>query len=122
MIWNQQIYIRNVLRKAKQLYRDEELGVSKITDPISSLVDLKYSSEFAGSIHEIGRDKFYVMYWTQEQIFLFQQFIKNDEIGSTSIDAMGSLVKPLPKPDGFKATIFLYQAVTALNGKILPVF
>lgn len=37
------LYSENVLRKAKQLYRDEELGVSKIKDPISSLIEIKYS-------------------------------------------------------------------------------
>jgi len=32
------------------------------------------------------------------------------------------LIKSLPKPDGSKAVIFLYQAVTVINGKILPLF
>jgi len=116
------LYSENVLRKAKQLDRDKKLGVSKIKDPISSLIQLKYSLEFAGCIQQIGIDKFYTMYWSPEQVFLFKQFMKKDEICSISIDATGSLIKPLPKPDGSKAVIFLYQAVTAINGKILPLF
>lgn len=47
--------------------------------------------------------------------------MKNDNVGSISINATGSLVKPLVKSDGSKIPIFLYQAVTSLNGKILPI-
>lgn len=115
------LYSENVLRKAKQLYRDETLGISEIKDPISSLIQLKYCLEFAGCIHQIGLDKFDVMYWNPEQIFLFKQFIKNDKSSSISIDATYFLIKLFPKPDGSKV-MFLYQAVTALNGKILPLF
>lgn len=116
------LYSEDVLRKAKQLYQDEKLGVLKETEPISSLVKMKYGLEFAGSIHQIGIDKFYIMYWTPEQIFLYKEFIKHDITGSISIDATGSLVKSLAKPDSSKSPIFLYQAVASLNEKILPVF
>lgn len=101
------LYSKDVLRKAKQLYRDEELGVSKEKDPISSLIKIKYGLEFAGCIHQIGIDKFYTMYWSQEQIFLFKEFMKNNDTGSISIDATGSLIKSLLKPDGSKAPIFV---------------
>jgi len=87
------------------------LGVLKEKDPISSLIKIKYGLEFTGCIQQIGLDKFYVMYWSPEQILLFKKFIKNDNVGSISIDATGSLVKPLVKPDGCKTPIFLYQAV-----------
>lgn len=32
------LYSENVLRKAKQIYRDKKLGISDIKDPISSLM------------------------------------------------------------------------------------
>lgn len=89
------LYSEDVLRKAKQLYRDKELGVLKENDPISSLIKVKYSLEFAGCIQQIGIDKFYAMYWSPEQIFLFKEFLKNDDTGSISIDATGSLIKSL---------------------------
>jgi hypothetical protein len=56
------LYSEDVLRKAKQLDRDKKLRVSNLKDPISSLVQLKYGLEFANCIHQIGLDKFYVMY------------------------------------------------------------
>jgi len=74
------LYSENVLRKAKQLDRDKKLGVLKIKDPMSSLIQLKYGLEFADCIQQIGIDKFYSMYWNPEQIFLFKQFMKKDEI------------------------------------------
>lgn len=56
------LYSEDVLRKAKQQYRDEQLGVSKEKDPIFSLLNIKYGLEFAGCIQQIGIDKFYTMY------------------------------------------------------------
>lgn len=53
---------------------------------------------------------------------MYKEFIKNNDTGSISIDATGSLVKSLSKPDGSKASILLYQAVASLDGKILPIF
>lgn len=113
------LYSENVLWKAKQVHRDQELGLSGIKDPISTIVNLKYSLEFIGCIRQVGIDKFYTMYWSPEQIFMFKQFIKTDDIGSISIDATGSLVRSLPKFDGSKNFVFLYQAVAAFNGKTL---
>jgi len=60
------IYSENVVRKAKQLYCDEEIGVSKIPDPIAFLIKVKYSLGFAGCVQQIGIDKFYIMYWSPE--------------------------------------------------------
>lgn len=50
------------------------------------------------------------MYWSPERIFLFKQFMKSNETGSISIDAIESLIKLLFKPNGSKDIIFLYQA------------
>lgn len=60
------------------------------------------------------------MYWLQ--ITLYNLFLKNDKVGIISIDATSSLTKPLPTADSSKSIIYLYQAVTGYNGKILPLF
>ena len=112
----------NVIRKAKQESRDKDLGLFKVKAALASVWDLKYSQEFNGSIHEIGLDKFYVMYWTPTQIFLYKKYHKEADISSISIDATGSLFKQIPKPDGSKRTVYLYQAVCGYRGKILPLF
>lgn len=119
---NRKRVVKEVLEKSVYTWRrDEANKLMNFGDPISSLVELKYSLEFAGSIRQISIDKFYIMYWSPEQIFLYKQFIKCDKIGSISIDATDSLIKSLLKPDNSKTTIFLYQIVASLNGKILPI-
>jgi hypothetical protein len=111
-----------VARKAKQEVRDKELGLFKVRSVLASLWDLKYGQEFSGSIHEIGLDKFYVMYWTKTQLFLWKKFLKGDDVGSVSIDATGNLVKQIQNPEDSKRVIFLYQAVCGYHKKILPLF
>lgn len=117
------LYNENVLRKAKQLEKDRMLGLYNVTDPILSIAQLKYKSEFVGFIRDIGMDKFYVMYWSDEQIFLYKIFNKKrfNSTGTLSIDATESLIKRINRPDSSSNAIFLYQIVAPFNGKILPV-
>lgn len=116
------LYNESVLRKAKQLDTDNKLGTAKDIDPITSIVQLKYKLEFSGTIREIGIDKFFVIYFSPEQLFLYQQFHKQTEKrGMLSIDATGSLIKKIKKVDESANSIFLYQAVVPFHTKILPV-
>lgn len=116
------LYRETVLRKAKQLDSDDKLGLAKVSDPIPAILDLKYKPEFSGIIREIGLDKFFVIYFSPEQLFLYQKFNREEpKIGMLSIDATGSLVKNIKKPDGTTNFVFLYQAVVPLKLKILPV-
>lgn len=64
------LYNESILRKAKQLYNDEKLGLDKISDPIVSVLQLKYKPDLS-SIREIGLDKFFVIYFSPEQLFLY---------------------------------------------------
>lgn len=79
------LYKGSVLRKIKQQVVDSELGVSKDTDPIVSIGNLKYLSEHQGSIHSIGSDPFFLLYWspiqehtykTYRMVFRFQNLQK----------------------------------------------
>jgi len=116
------LYSETVLRKAKQLDIDEKLGLGKVSDPIASILQLKYKPEFAAIIREIGLDKFYVIYFSPEQLFLYKQFVRQTEkTGILSIDATGSLIKSIKKPDDSTDFVFLYQAVVPYKTKILPV-
>lgn len=116
------LYNETVLRKAKQTDNDEKLGVNQISDPIASILSLKYKPEFSGIIREIGLDKFFVIYFSPEQLLLYQQFHRQTQkAGILSIDATGSVVKKIKKPDGSTNFLFLYQAVVPFKSKILPV-
>lgn len=116
------LYDETVLRKAKQMDNDEKLGLGKISDPVASILELKYKAEFSGVIREVGLDKFFVIYFSPEQLLLYQQFNRQTQkAGLLSIDATGSVVKKIKKPDGSTNFLFLYQAVVPFKSKILPV-
>lgn len=53
--------------------------------------------------------------------FYIKHLTKNELISVLSIDATGSLIKRINRPDGSSNVIFLYQIVAPFNGKILPV-
>lgn len=95
---------------------DLNLGLQNVTDPILSITELKYKPEFAGFIRDIGMDKFYVMYCSNKQIFLYKTFNKNrfNSTGALSIDATGSLIKHIIRPDGSSNVIYLYRVARAL--------
>lgn len=110
-----------VARKIKQETRDKDLGLFKVNSALASIWDMKYGLEFNGCIHEIGLDKFYLMYWTPTQLFLFNKFIKEDDVASISIDATGSLIKQLPKPDGSKRVVFPIPSRLQISSKDITV-
>jgi len=83
-----------VLRKTKQEYKDNDLGI-KLMNPIDSLVELKRNSRFAGSIYNIGIDPLFVHYWTGHQLIIYKDLCKN--YCRISVDAIGGLItKYLP--------------------------
>lgn len=117
------LYNKTVLRKAKQMDNNEKLGLGKISDPVASILELKYKAEFSGIIREVGLDKFFVIYFSPEQLLLYQQFNRQTQkAGLLSIDATGSVVKKIKKPDGSTNFLFLYQAVVPFKSKILQMF
>lgn len=85
----------DVLRKTKQEAQDKELGLFKVKSALASVWDMKYSAEFKGSIYEIGLDKFYLMYWTATQLYLYKKYQQEDDDGSLSIDATGAMIKQI---------------------------
>lgn len=116
------LYSETILRKAKQLDADKKLGLENVSDSIASVLQLKYKPEFSGVIREIGLDKFFVIYFSPEQLFLYKKYNKEPErIGMLSIDATGSLIKNIKKLDESTRYIFLYQAIVPYKVKILPV-
>lgn len=113
------LYNTNVLRKAKQEFRDSKLGI-EINNPVMSLIELKHTIPFAGSIHLISADPFIVHYWTPTQMILYKDACISDNKSSRlCIDATGSVVKKLYRTSQLlkSSHIFLYVAVLN-NGTI----
>ena len=92
------LYSLNVLRKARQEFKNKELydsvNLKLGTSAFENSIIIKRDSILKNFIHSVSFFKFFVIYWTPEQIILYKDFEKrlgdNFEI---SIDATGSLVK-----------------------------
>lgn len=96
----------DTLRKAKQERKDKVLSFTLGVDPVQSIVKMKFEQHI-GSIHGIALDLFFVHYWTPEQM---ATYILNPH--RISIDATGSLVKKLNKPNPeLSPHIYLYEIV-----------
>jgi len=107
----------SVLRKAKQERQDINLGANHETDPVKNIFKVKYEL-YAGTIHSIALDPFFVHYWTVEQVAIYMQYPNY-----ISIDATGSLVKKLKLPNGeLSSHIYLYQIVCKTPTAKMPVF
>ena len=110
------LYKTTVLNKAKhQSERQKHCDI----DTLTSLVMMKQDSH-KFSIHEIGYDPFYILYWTNYQIHVYNIYA-NGSFPTITIDATGSIVKAL-KTGGRKTKhIFLYQAVVNCHLGQFPV-
>lgn len=81
-MWSQRSYTMKTFC-VKQLEKNRMLGLYNVTDPILSIVQLKYKSEFAGFIRDIGMDKLYIMYSSDEQIYLYKKTFNKKRINRT---------------------------------------
>lgn len=70
------LYSSRVLRKAKQNELDNHLGIDNNYDAIQNIQIFKYM-KVPGSIHGIGLDPFYAMYWSKEQMTMYQLINRN---------------------------------------------
>nr|XP_049584403.1 tRNA (guanine-N(7)-)-methyltransferase non-catalytic subunit wdr4 isoform X1 [Syngnathus scovelli] len=105
------------LCKAKQEKNDLALGDKS---PIVSLQMLKYSAPHSDSLKDIGLDKFFCHYWSQTQMHVYKTLKKSHPI--LCVDATGSIVKKLMRPNGMSGHIFLYQGVmTGHTSSSVPV-
>jgi len=113
------IYKTEVLRKVKQTYRDSKLGIS-IKHPIISLVELKHTTPFTGSIHLISADPFIVHYWTPTQMVVYKDACKSRNKNSRlCIDATGSVVKKIFRTSQALKSAYIFLYVAALHNGML---
>lgn len=107
----------SAISKAVVQTRDKMLGLIPTNNVFESLEAMKFNSRYESSIHSIGFYEFCVLHWTPEQVVVYRQFHK-----TLYIDGTGSVVTKIKRPVGESPHIYLYQAVTRVNGKTAPVF
>lgn len=107
------LYDNTVLRKAKEEKLNKRLNLN--------LQMAKYST-LLRTIHSIGLDPFYCIYWTREQHLLYKLAHKDTD-NFIAIDATGSIAKKVRLPNDRKSShIFLYQCVSVSSRGNFPVF
>lgn len=70
------IYSGSVLRKAKRKILDSKFGI-EINNQILSLIELKYTMIYAGSIHHISANPFMIHYWFSYQMIVYKKSLKS---------------------------------------------
>lgn len=115
------LYSSDVLRKALQQYSDNQLKITPTKNIPDAVAKLKTHPACVGVVHQVANDKFFALYWSPEQLFLYHQFLKEESWCSISIDATGSFTRSIQNCDGSKSPVFLYQAVCTFRGCILPI-
>ncbi|EFN66884.1 120.7 kDa protein in NOF-FB transposable element, partial [Camponotus floridanus] len=116
------LYDATVLRKAKQEEIDNKRLQLHNTDPLYNLHIAK-CTRFVRTIHNIGLNPFYCMYWSLEQQIMYKKAHKQDDNCLLTVDATGSIGKKLRLPNGEKSPhLFLYECVCVSELGNFPAF
>lgn len=111
------LYSSGVLRTVKTETMTQNYVHS---DALQALVLLKFTC-LNNVIHNIGLDPFFIHYWTNHQLHIFNRYsIEND--ACIFIDATGNVVKKICKVDGsFSKHMFLYHCVINCKNGQFPI-
>lgn len=112
------LYSTDVLRKAKEQRKIKSLDITE-KNPVKSLQVLKHGV-WAGSIHDIGVDKFFVHYHSPSQMVVYKTHCQKKHV-KLCIDATGTLVKKVRHELQSSGHIFLYEAVMVCVETSVPV-
>jgi len=81
-------------------------------DPIISISILKQTNNFNSTIRDIGYDRFFIHYWSGNELNVYRQYVKQNDPSIISIDATGGVVqRPILISGRKTANIFLYEVV-----------
>lgn len=95
----------------RQIKYEENLKRRIDNDPVTALGILSQRSPFNRMIHEIGLLKFFIHYWTVEQVRVYNELCRKTNLVKISADATGGIVKKLPRFEGSSGYIMLYCLV-----------
>lgn len=97
-----------VLRKAREEAIDEHLDLrNSSSGPAHYLLASRYDPEFKRTVRDISFYKFYLFFWSPQQLNLFKEALKNRNL-SIGVDARAGIVKVLKIPYGKTGPIFGY--------------
>lgn len=86
-------------------------------DPVAAIWKMKFDPSMQGAIQNIGLDPFFVYFWTNNQVHVYNKFCQT-QYAKISIDATGNVVYKIKKPCGEKSKhIFLYDITVRSTNK-----
>lgn len=107
------------LQKASQEMKTRDLGIKKGSSLFESLSEMKKCVEFNKFIRNIGYDKFYVTYWSPDQVSLHNDIQRklNNEL---TLDSTSSIGLKINRPDGESSDLYLTILSSYVNNSIIP--
>lgn len=112
------------LRKIKY---EAKIGKMRHVNPIISLLSTALNPNQNNTIRDMSvYPNFRLYYWTNKQIEYYNEYVKQNQRVTITIDATGSFFKNIILPDGSIATkrLFLYAGIVTANEKFksVPIF
>lgn len=99
------------IRKAKSEKRCES---RHDFDVVLSLNIMQNCDPWQMIIRNLGMQPFFVLYWTPDQLRVYNAFNKNERAATITLDATGNVVKKIERTSGLSKYIFLYLIVIKL--------
>lgn len=119
------LYSSDVLRQVKKEYVDKELNINPLDsrDILKAIETMFFTPPTYNVIKAIGSVPFHVFYSSEQQLTAYKEYSRISKNASQiCVDATGSVVKKLNRPNNFKSGhIFLYAIVINFNKKKLAV-
>lgn len=92
------------------------------SDPIVALSIMSENKMYGSAIREIGYKKFFVHFWSDLQIKVYNEYYSKVDVPSISFDATGGCCKKIKQPSGqLGSSIFLYEGVMKVNNNSFTV-
>lgn len=114
------LYKLGTLQKVRQQGKYERLGIKSKSDIFTSLECLKHEDPVCGKyIKKIGYDKFFVTYWSQDQVEVHNDIYAKFQ-NPLSLDATGSIAIKIDFGEIKSSHIFLSVLCTYVNNTIFP--
>ena len=112
------LYNLKQLQRARQDAKCKQLGLLPHQDLFDSLSQMKNNPEFNKFIKDMGFNRFFILYWSPEQITIHNEILEflNNPL---SLNSTGSVTFKI-KRDGDSSHVFLSVLLTYIGEMIVP--
>lgn len=113
-------YKLSQLQNAALDAKSKQLGIKRRIGLFKSLTEIKNNVDFNPFVRGIGYDKFFLMYWSPQQISVYNDILAQLN-NPVSLDATASITLKIHRPDGDASDVFLSVMCTHIDKMIVPI-